>query len=154
MRNHIEKAFKERHPLLFSESELNKNNENIDQPSYAGKSLFRGDQLFACSEGWLPIIDAFAIALEEIIFLNQPEDGPDEGNEKEEDLYLKLNYGIKSGGELALKVEHSNLDEYMAGLLDGAQLMAKMLSRGTCEICGESTGKHDCQLCCVCSLKS
>ena len=154
MRDHIERAFIERHPLLFNESLLNKSNENIDQSSYAGKSLFRGNQLFICGEGWLPIIDAFANALEEIIFLNQPDGAADEGNEKEEELYLKLIYGTKSGGELVLRLEHSEMDEHMAGLLDGVQMMARVLSRSVCEVCGDSTGKHDCQLCYVCFLKS
>ena len=154
MRDHIERAFIERHPLLFNESLLNKSNENIDQSSYAGKSLFRGNQLFICGEGWLPIIDAFANALEEIIFLNQPDGAADEGIEKEEELYLKLIYGTKSGGELVLRLEHSEMDEHMAGLLDGVQMMARVLSRSVCVVCGDCTGKHDCQLCYVCFLKS
>ena len=154
MRDHIEKAFKERHPLLFTESVVNNNNETIDQSIYSGKSLFQSDQLLMCGEGWLPIIDVFADALEEVIFLNQSEGGSDEGNEKVEELYLKLAYGTKSNGELVLKLEHSSLDESMVGLLAGAQLMARVLSRNFCEICGDSTGKHDCQLCFVCSLKS
>ena len=154
MRDHIEKAFKERHPLLFTESVVNNNNETIDQSIYSGKSLFQSDQLLMCGEGWLPIIDAFASAVEEIIFLNQSEGGPDEGDEKEEELYLQIIYGTKSGGELVLRLEHSEMDEHMAGLLDGVQMMARVLSRSVCEVCGDSTGKHDCQLCYVCSLKS
>ena len=157
MRDHIEKAFKERHPLLFTESVVNNNNETIDQSIYSGKSLFQSDQLLTCGEGWLPIIDAFADALEEIIFLKKPEGTPEENGDEEveEELYLKLIYGIKSGGELVLRLEHSELDEYMAGMLDGAQVMARVLSRNVCEICGDSNvGKPDCQLCFVCSLKS
>ena len=153
MRDHIEKAFKERHPLLFSESMLNKHKSNgfNDQTS-----PFRSDQLLTFGEGWLPILDAFANSLVEIIFLRQPEGTPKEnGNDDvEEELYLKLIYGTKSGGELVLRLEHSEMDEHMAGLLDGVQMMARVLSRSVCEVCGDSTGKHDCQLCYVCSLKS
>ena len=154
MRDHIEKAFKERHPLLFTESMLNKHKSNgfNDQ-----SSPFRGNQLLMCGEGWLPILDAFANSLEEIIFLQQPEGTAKEnGDDKvDEELYLQIIYGTKSSGELVLKLEHSELDEYMAGLLDGAQVMARVLSRNVCEICGDSNvGKPDCQLCFVCSLKS
>ena len=62
----------------------------------------------------MPILDAFANSLEEIIFLQQPDGTAKEnGDDKvDEELYLQIIYGTKSNGELVLKLEHSELDEY------------------------------------------
>lgn len=160
MKKQTEIELVKKHPHLYSPKILEALNLQ-DSSSTASKkshglSSYRNNNFFECGEGWLPILQAFAVSLDELL-ADQKQSDIENEVENSDEAYESTCYIVGAtirNYRLNIEVDlDSESNEVYWGMVESMKCLALNLSGVMCEVCGTQVNavaskSARCEVCC------